>query len=275
MAVWNLDTPLDTANASTIHTLIQNVKIDVMERLRCTNSDTVDEHTVYGLSATGIHPLSQVGFVKIYLTEGLMNTFITTSFPGDGTLHYCDDVSTLFVKRGTTAEAMTTLDHGELKNLDILTAHLQYLDTKGTRPMTGNIELLTGSTLDVTSIGVEDTSPLSALHTTLHWYLAHGVDGISTDTYADTSITNIPTTSISKYDDFHTDVFTTLCIIPDYSFCVRAAGGRRNNSEFAHYGAIALKKNNTGTTSVGIWSNDEGWALVLIDTMQTISVIGT
>jgi hypothetical protein len=219
MAAWDLDTPLDSIQANTIHTAIQNAKTDIMERLRVTNTDAVDEHSVYGLTATGAHAISQVGFIKIHATQVALTTFDTTYFPEDGTLHYVTADTTLYVKRNNAFTAITTNDHGALTGLTTLADHPQYLATNGTRPMTGNLTLAASTTLSVTTIGDDDDSPLSSDHVDLQWYEAHGVNAISTDHYVDSCITDINVTPIHGSLYNYTEGYIT-----EYAFVPGLAG---------------------------------------------------
>ncbi len=208
MAIWDLDAPLDTALANTIHTILQAAKTDIIERARVTNTDAVDEHDFYGATATGAHAISQVGFVSISTTLNALQTFRDTYFPQDGTLHFVDSTDSLYIIHGTEAVPVITTDHGELANLTTLTEHTQYLATDGSRTMSGNLTLASSTTLSVTSLGTNDDSALGSDHVTQHWYAAHGANGIATATYADSSVTSVRCSVASGVSP----------VIADYSF---------------------------------------------------------
>lgn len=212
MAAWDLDTPLNTILANTIHTAIQAAKTDIMERLRVTNADAVDEHDVFGLTATGAHAISQVGFVKIHTTQTALVTFNNTYFPTVSTLHFTEDNTTLYVKNGVTFTPMITSDHGSFIGLTTLADHSQYLATNGTRTMAGTISLAEDAVLSVATIGEDDDSPIAASHTTSQWYAAHGTNSISTAHFTDACITNINT------DNYNRNIVLGLSMLSTYSF---------------------------------------------------------
>jgi hypothetical protein len=222
VAAWDLDTPLDSIQANTIHIAIQNAKTDIMERLRVTDANAIDEHDVFGLTATGAHAISQVGFVKIYANQAALTAFNISSFPEEGTLHYTENNTTLSVKHGDVFTPITTADHGLLEGLTTLADHPQYLATNGTRSMSGNLTLVDDSLIYVTTIGDDADSPLSSNHVDLQWYEAHGVDAISTDHYTDSCITDINVTpthgNLYNYTEGYITEYTFVPGLSGYSF---------------------------------------------------------
>jgi hypothetical protein len=199
MATWNLTIPIGTEDANTLHTLIQNVKIDIMERMRVTNADSEDEHLVYGSSATGRHPLSLVGFTESYADLASFALLYPTIFPREGTLHFIRGTNRLYVGRRKVVgsidpidyiELVSTTDHGEYNGLDE-DDHTQYILTDGSRVMTGNLTLDAGGVLSVTAAEDADDQPLNAMHTFQSWHDAHGASSIIETHFAADSFTGL------------------------------------------------------------------------------------
>jgi hypothetical protein len=216
---WDLDSPEDTSLANTIHTIIQTAKVAIMERLRVTNGDSVDEHDFYGSTATGAHAISQVGFANIVSSLVDLDTFKTTYSPQSGTLHYVSGTEALYVNRNGAFIPMITLDHGELTGLTDLADHPQYLATNGSRSMAADLDIKSDGTLSITSFGTDNDSPLNASHTTTAWHSAHGDDSIATTAYADESVYSMNvTTSVAGYSLTFGLWTIRGYTIPDYSF---------------------------------------------------------
>ena len=202
MGIW-LATPIGTEDANTLHTIIQNAKIDIMERMRVTNADAVDEHIVFGGSATGRHKASKVGFAVVYANS---SAFIAAnSFAKDGTLHFIADINSIYVGRAATPgssdpfayiELIATTDHGAFSNLNA-DDHTQYILKDGSRVMTDNLTIDAAGVLTVNTFEIAVDQPIASAHLSLSWFAAHGADSIVDATFQNDSfmglyITNFP-----------------------------------------------------------------------------------
>lgn len=205
MAAWNDLTPVGDEAANTIHTLIQTAKVDIMERMRVTNTGAVDEHLVFDAGATGRHPLSKVDFACIYTDLTVYIAARTNPFVKPGTLHYDKALNKLYVGRvvkpGSTdpldyIELISTTDHGQYTGLDE-DDHTQYLLEDGSRVMTGNLTIDAAGVLTVTTIEVADDQPIHSDHAALTWYNAHGTNAIEGTMIAAGSLYTLNTDSIA------------------------------------------------------------------------------
>jgi hypothetical protein len=199
MAAWVITVPVGTEEANTLHTLIQNVKIDIMERMKVTDSDGTVEHLVKDPNATGRHPLSKVDFTCLYANLAVFIASRTDPFARDSTLHFTIDTNKLYVGRkqkpGSTnlldyIELVATTDHGEYSGLEE-DKHTRLLLKDGTRVMETDLTIDTGGTLTVETIDVADDQPIDAVHVTQSWFEAHGADAIDGSFFKDDTFTGL------------------------------------------------------------------------------------
>jgi len=221
MGAWTITVPIGTEDANTLHGYIQETKIDVMERMRVTNSDGIDEHIVYDASATGRHPLSKVDFACIYVNLAAYVTGRINPLVRPGTLHFDADTHSLYVGRAKVPgssdpldyiELITTTDHGHYTGLDA-DDHTQYLLKDGTRVMTGDLTIDMGGVLTVTTIEVADDQPISSDHATQSWYDAHGANAIDGTLFAAASLSALNVSYLRRSaPTFYKGGTTDFCI---------------------------------------------------------------
>lgn len=182
--MWDDDYPSNNLAANQIHTYIQSVKGDIMERLRAYDGNNY-EHIVFDSSATGRHLISSVGFVKILSDAIAVQEWIDDNHPGNGSV--ITDGLSLFISNTQEAVLSSSLDHGNFNNLD-KADHPQYMDTLGERAATGNWELTGETQLNTDTFGTDPSDALPATHAGLSWYDAHGANSIWKRHLADGSV---------------------------------------------------------------------------------------
>jgi len=188
MGAWSLTTPVDeTTPANALHTVIQTFRADVMERMRATNADADDEHSVYGTGATGKHTISAVGFCGVWTTYAALSAAIAAANAPDGSLHYVSEAGYvgLYIVRSGVPELVGSADHGMLDGLDD-DDHTQFMLVDGSRAATGTIKI--NGTLSVTTYGTDDDNPVEDTHADATWYAGHGAGGIILRHFADDSV---------------------------------------------------------------------------------------
>jgi hypothetical protein len=174
MGAWVITTPVGTESANTTHTLIQAAKTDLMDRL-VANDGTIDTHSFKGSSATGLHAISQTGWVKSHTSYTEMLVWIAANAPKDGTLQVIG--TSLYVMHNGAPALCASSDHGELSNLTGDTGHTQYIATSGSRPMSGNLTMDSATSITWDGIGeTEEGQPMAATHVAKSWYDAHGAN---------------------------------------------------------------------------------------------------
>lgn len=171
--VWSNSYPPDIP-AKTLDQALRNTKVLISERSRM-NNGSYEEHSFFGFGATGLHPLSQVGFVQIHPSY----SDLTSTVCPFGSLHYvkADPDPTkvgLWIKDQVAFTLMVGLDHRELINLsgDV---HTQYYLRDSTRPMGKEVRTDTPPVEDTP--GTNSDNPIGSSHASLSWQAAHGVDG--------------------------------------------------------------------------------------------------
>jgi hypothetical protein len=223
MAAWTITVPVGTEEANTLHTLIQNVKIDIMERMVVTDSDGTVEHLVKDPSATGRHPLSKVDFTCLYSNLAAFITSKTDPFARDSTLHFTIDTNKLYVGRkqkpGSTnlldyIELVATTDHGEYSGLKE-DDHTRLLLKDGTRVMETDLNIDTGGTLTVEAIDVANDQPIDAVHVTQSWFDAHGANAIDGSFFTDDTFIGI-----------YTKIVNSTQVGSEYDFCIKGLSTR-------------------------------------------------
>lgn len=167
--IWDTTYPPDSLAANTIDHALRNSKVLIRERAVVFNGSW-NEHSFFGASATGTHPLSQVGWVQIhpdYATMVAGGPYVV------GSLHYAISSGLYVVDTDQSFKGLTVIDHSKLI-IDSTDFHTQYYRKDGTRPM------LTELRMDVPAVEVlpqtNPDSPMPASHDALDWFSAHGVD---------------------------------------------------------------------------------------------------
>ncbi len=260
MGVWSLLLPNGTEDANTLHTIIQTAKVDIMERMKVTNADTLNEHTVYDTTATGRHPLSLVGFVDSHADLAALVTAHSTIFPKAGTLHFTVDTNRLYVGRNTvigstdpldSIELVSTTDHGEYTGLDE-DDHTQYILLDGTRVMTGDLTIDAAGVLDVTTIEVADDQPIHADHTLQSWFDAHGASSVIETSFAANSFTGLFTTAINSVNSGSTLDFCISAVANVPTVQVLSFQATSNGYITRDNGTVATKKSSLSSVSRSI-----------------------
>ncbi len=182
---WDSAAPADTAKVYHATEATQNVayyireaKSSIAERLQCLNG-TVAEHKFYGSTATGKHPLSYVGFVKIWATAALMDTGVAADaqYKQDGTLHYVTATSRLYTFKDGVAVLIASKQHDDLTGTGD-DDHTQYADKDGDVTMTGNLAFSATATLVINDHNAGVTEPLLNTHLAESWYTGHGAGNV-------------------------------------------------------------------------------------------------
>lgn len=181
--VFNTLTPVDSDPAMDIDIYIRDLKESVAERLRCTNSDGVDEHQ--DGDDIGIHEPSLVSFVQIFDT-----VLEYESAPKiESGLYYVRANQTLYA----FDEPLATADHSNLEGRLDVDAHDFYHIGNVTRDHQVDLTLEGGFTFNF------ETSSGGALigdwHSNALWFNAHGPGSFDTAWIQPRVLSGLPTTA--------------------------------------------------------------------------------
>ena len=193
--IWEDTHPEDTLPANTIHTILQNIKLQLRERFEL-NDGSVKEHYASDSTSAGLHEPSIVGFCG-YLTDwatrpttGLVENsfwFIDSgdSYEGLYTIHDGD-----YILVAPTSHSEDSIVHPKLSNtyLDsqgyVIDCHSQYIDRTEEIRLTKDA---TFETLNVTNVDGGTTGTVPKTHEDDDWETAHGT-GVVTSRLIDGSI---------------------------------------------------------------------------------------
>ena len=193
--IWEDTYPEDTLPANTIHTILQNIKLQLRERFEL-NDGSVKEHHASDSTSAGLHEPSIVGFCG-YLTDwatrpttGLVENsfwFIDSgdSYEGLYTIH---DGNYILV--APTSHSEDSIVHPKLLNTYLdsqgyaIDCHSQYIDRTEEIRLTKDA---TFETLNVTNVDGDTMGTVPKTHEDDDWETAHGA-GVVTSRLIDGSI---------------------------------------------------------------------------------------
>lgn len=164
------------AQASSIHTLLHNIKTQVRERLECPNADGVNEHSDMDGSTPGVHVATKIGFVRVSTWDD------RTQSPKAGTLHYITEPNErqgLYLgDAGNSLVPVNPTYHSGLIDLTDEDAHLQYQLIDFSRALTGDMTIVGSLTL-LEGPASADHHALQSEHVDKSWHSAHGANSVT------------------------------------------------------------------------------------------------
>lgn len=155
--------------ANQLHVVLQNMKVLLRERGIC-NNGSKDEHSWFGSTATGYHPLSEVGWCKFHTLLSDLEAFTPKV---EGSLHYVEEVAVLYtIDSDADIVPLSTSHHGALTGLDE-DDHTQYYRKDNDREFIDSVHLDSPAALTQTAPKSNDGSAMPSSHASQNWAAAH------------------------------------------------------------------------------------------------------
>lgn len=179
---WDVTSPLDTAQANTIHTAIQNTRAMIGERMAL-EVETIGtkQHNANDSEDAGKHRASELTYLLYAADADALETLMESSVYPTGTLGVARDTDVLYGKNAASSIVVVAGDHGAVSGLGD-DDHEQYLLVDGSRAMTGDLDMdaLFPAELTVSSFSdlPESGSISGAAHRPATWSGGHGADSL-------------------------------------------------------------------------------------------------
>jgi hypothetical protein len=193
---WDDNYPQDSLSAKTLHTILQNVKQLIGERMVSLNTSGVNEHDI----TTGRHEISRVGFVQVHSKKSALDVAIQSD--ENNTLHYCTvagagedpDDKGLYISRDGVSVKIASLDHGSLIRDEDSHPHSRLLKKAGGNAMLTDMTTSQADGVKATTFGTEEGEVAESgdsmlpTHKDLNWFDAHGADSLDERHFPDDNI---------------------------------------------------------------------------------------